>query len=151
MGLFNGFLLGIMSYNSNNACCRPTKDEQQGLLQPVKAQGHYRDLSEEDPLLHGVRAMGKDLSPMLATVNRRWIALAMVSVACFLVTGPLMTWVTYEPVLVKMGVFHGIERDLDNVFSCGSGIVGFLCLPVGILYDVQGPKLVTVTGSIAAT
>jgi len=148
--VFNEFLLGIISYNSNNACCRPSKDEQQGLLQPTKAEGHYRDFSEEDPLLHDVRAMGKDLSPMLATVSGRWIALAMVSVACFLITGPLMTWATYEPVLVKMGVFNGSERDLDNVFSSGSGIVGFLCLPVGILYDVQGPKFVTVMGAIAA-
>jgi hypothetical protein len=97
---------------------------------------------EEDDFALRCRQRGTPLPWNLA--QRRW---RVASCACtfavlVLSTGPVVAFPTLEPWLIARQVFRGPQQaeSLSQVYNLGLGLGAVLALPIGLCYDVFGPR-----------
>ncbi|CAK0909693.1 unnamed protein product [Prorocentrum cordatum] len=66
-----------------------------------------------------------------------------------LASGPLQSWATLEPLLVKAHVWEGADQlsKFQSAFSLALGVSMLSGLLNGVLFDVLGPRWVLTVGS----
>ena len=84
-----------------------------------------------------------------------WPLLAVGFVLCGVVSGPVQSWPTFEPILGAHGVLgsdvNHTSTQLDDVYSLGTAAGMLLSIPMGVLYDACGGRVVFLTGGLAAS
>eukprot|EP00949_MAST-11_sp_MAST-11-sp1_P001836 g1836.t1 len=116
-------------------------------------------LSKNEPRIQGDSDMGSiafesagiRMPCHLKTRFRRWMSLFFVIICTTIPSGPLASFPTLEPILIKMGVFAGPDQKqlLSQVFSIASGLATISFFFSGVLYDNVGPRAITVGSCIA--
>jgi len=91
-----------------------------------------------------------DLPFHLRTRTRRWCSLAAFCVLSTICTGPLQSWATLEPILIKDGVFSHDhpQSQLTAIFSLALGFSVVASLFAGMAYDQLGPRALAVSGAL---
>ena len=94
----------------------------------------------------------RQYSTKYASSTKRWICLIAVLFFTCLSSGPVTSWPTFEPILGQLGVLgstpNQTSAQLDQVYAIGQGTVLLLGIPMGILYDHQGPKMTAFVGGL---
>lgn len=92
------------------------------------------------------------LSKRFNTPCRRRAMLASVFVLTCFASGPVTSWPTFEPILGDLGVLGSTRNHssdaMNEVYNIGQGIVLVFGLPMGLMYDVVGPSMVTAVGGL---
>ena len=83
-----------------------------------------------------------------------WPTLLLAFVLIGLVSGPVQSWPTFEPLLGARGVLGSTRNStsvaLDQVYSIGSSIGIGLSIPCGIAYDSFGGRFAFGVGAVSA-
>lgn len=108
--------------------------------------------ADDDPF-----AQYRDLvAPRFRTKGRRWGLLFLVFALCSIASGPLNAWVTLEPLLVDLNVFHSnatsnfTSPKLAEVQTYAWSSALLLSIPIGLVYDSLGPAKTSALGAFLA-
>ena len=108
--------------------------------------------SATSPLLASNTSSQLQYSTKYSSPTKRWICLIAVLFFTCLSSGPVTSWPTFEPILGKLGVLgstpNQTSAQLDQVYAIGQGTVLLLGIPMGVLYDQQGPKTTAFIGGL---
>lgn len=96
-----------------------------------------------------VLAKGLTIPDHLKTKKQRWLMLIIVALSGACAAGPVASWPTLEPILIREGVFEGPHQmdNLSGVFSIASGVGLGSALLSGMLFDLFGPRWCGVVGA----
>jgi MFS family permease len=93
-----------------------------------------------------------------SSIQGRWASLFIVSIACVISMGPVMSWPTLEPLMQAQGIFKSRGESVETTNSLYSevyqlsNIVMFLAsLPSGLLFDAVGGRASGLIGAFGTS
>lgn len=89
-----------------------------------------------------------------SSITRKWVSLYIVTAACAIVSGPVMSWPTLLPLFQAQGVFKSSssQESLFNIvytIACGAAFV--TSLPAGIVFDQYGGRACGIYGALGSS
>mmetsp|Transcript_29565 Transcript_29565/g.47591 ORF Transcript_29565/g.47591 Transcript_29565/m.47591 type:complete len:579 (+) Transcript_29565:71-1807(+) len=116
------------------------------------ASSRPENRNAEIPFDDVLQQSGVHLPDHLSTKTSRWISLLTIAISGSFASGPIASWPTLEPILIKEGVFAGPtqQNDLTTLYSFATCVALIAIFIGGIAFDVLGPKAVAVGGAFGA-
>lgn len=108
----------------------------------IKGSVKNRATEPTDDFAAAALAAGLNVPDRFKTQARRWLLLIVMSLLGSAAFGPLSSWPTLEPILIREHVFEGPDQKakLASVFSIATGVGAMSGLAAGMLYDNFGPR-----------